>query len=437
MLNLQRVLKFRQLPVLALGALCIASSPGQTASDKGTGSPSASGTSPNFAIESEMLTYRAVESNSEAIACDIAGYLQGVPAVFTKSDNSACDVKPGNGKFTVVLLPFGTSEFTNFQIWRADMSTMDRLQRKAGEAGCSETRGGATASSILSLTPAGPPLALAQSALALMASEESVSPVVGTVLDQAFMNGVGRELRGLGVSVLMPMAFSPFSFTPLAPENSPFLASLERLMEARECLAAQGTGKPDSTNPPATADAIKAFRVKRTLSDIDDFLNILMGRPVTAAPANKSDASQPPPSGQSSTPAAPTSPASTAPAASTTHLDAVLSADGLARKLGVNPNTGFLSDNGLSQHILLVKALESGGAVLRYANVLGTTVRFSGGAVGTYALFKWDGDLECSGNVYDYAGSIKAKEFTSNFRKYRIQPGEQMIFSRGGCRATR
>jgi hypothetical protein len=109
----------------------------------------------------------------------------------------------------------------------------------------------------------------------------------------------------------------------------------------------------------------------------------------------------------------------------------------LARALGVDPATGKLPENGVSQHILLLKALESGGSVTRNTNVLGTKVRFSGGFVGTYALFTTAGDLECSGNVYDFGGSIKAKNFQRDADKFKPDPSKQMIFQRGSCLTSR
>src|ERR1022692_1429732 len=47
-------------------------------------------------IETEMLTYRAVESNSEAVACDIVAFLHGGTANFTNPPaGSVCEVKAG------------------------------------------------------------------------------------------------------------------------------------------------------------------------------------------------------------------------------------------------------------------------------------------------------------------------------------------------------
>lgn len=54
--------------------------------------------------------------------------------------------------------------------------------------------------------------------------------------------------------------------------------------------------------------------------------------------------------------------------------------------------------------VLAVKALESGGALITTANIFGSKVHFSGGAIATYALFGLEGSLECSGNVFDYGG---------------------------------
>jgi hypothetical protein len=416
------------LLALLFTALSIPCLEGQTAPDKaGSSTPS------SFAIESEMLTYRALESNSEAIACDIAAYLNRVSANFKNPPpGTVCDVKTGKSKSTVILLAFDNSQFANFQIWRADMATMDRLQAKAAELDCptNATRGAlATAGSLLSSTPAGPPLAVAQSVLALMASEESVSSLVGTVQDQAFMNGVGRELGSLGVTVLMPAAYSPFSLAPLDRADSPFLASLDRTLAARECLADLAGMKDDTKNKR---------RITQTLSDVDVFLAVLESTASTpgANATSSTPAPVPPPTpGAAATDKKPQE-KSTAALSSASHLDAVLSADGLAQKLGVEAATGALPDGGKSQHILLVKALESGGAVTRRGNALGTTVRYSGGSVGTYALFKADGELECSGNVYDYAGSIESKQFQRDLRNFKPEPGKQVIFQRGGCGAS-
>jgi hypothetical protein len=406
-------------------------------------SSSATG-SVDFAIETEMLTYRAVESNSEAIACDIAGFLNGAPANFSGANASApCDVKLSGRKATVVLLPYDNNQLANFQIWRSDMATMDRLQRKeakdcpAGKTGT--TPATTTASSMLStvmgLSPASGPLAIAQSALAVMAHDESVSTVAGTVHDEAFQSGVARQLRALGVTVVMPSVFSPFSLTPLDAGGSPFLASLERTLAAQEsCYEFLATipdpaGGKDSN---AVKQSEPARRANEMILAINSYLDLLTqsasGSNGQAAPGSGGG------SASGAKAAAATATTQSAPTFSGGHLQAVLSADGLAQKLGVEASTGALPE-GIVQHILLVKALESGGAIDHHSNIFGARVSYSGGSVGTYSLFTMSGDLECSGNAFDYFGALPSKQFTSELNKYKVDPSRQVMFLHGGCRA--
>jgi hypothetical protein len=431
---------------LAFGAVslgCVRAQPAQPAPAKGSGSPENSSGGPAFSIETEMLTYRALESNSEAVACDIAAYLNGATANFVNPPaGTVCDVKAGTKKASVVLLPFDSSEFTNFEIWRADMATMERLQSRAAQVDCTTKRvsnskgaSGATNAAI-SASPAGPPLAVAQGVLAMLASERSTSSVTGTIHDQAFMDGVGRDLQELSVPVLMPTAYAPHSLESLDESNSPFLASLNRTLTARGCL--EGLAATDAAknreSDQTTRDA-RAYIVKRTISDIDAFLSTLTESAASAPQGKKTDRAKPE---SESSPAqnldGAESPVVPAPAPSSSHLSAVLMADGLAAKLGVDPDTGALSpDDAASLHILMVKALESGGSVSRFSNALGTRISFSGGSVGTYALFSLDGGLECSGNVYEYGGSLKSKDFQRELRGYTPEPGKQVVFLRHSC----
>ncbi len=400
--------------VLALSAVSLTFAQAQTAKGSGDSSPAGVG----FSIESEMLTYRALESNSEAIACDVTAFLNGTSANFSDPPaGMVCEVKAGSHNVGVVLLPFDKSTFADFQLWRVDMATMERLQRKAATFDCppgAQSKGAvaAAASSALNLTPAGPMLSAAQGVLGLLASEETTSPVTGTIQDQAFMNGVARQLRALKVPVIMPTGYSPYSLAPLDPATSPFLSGLDKLLSAEACLTAAAAKGGDN---PGLRD---------TIAEIDKFRDLLGEGSATGAKAPAADKT-------AATPPAPSS--SVAAATSSSHLPAVLFADGLAQALGVDPATGKIQENGITQHILLLKALESGGSVNRYSNVLGTKVRFSGGFVGTYALFTTAGDLECSGNVFDFGGSIKAKNFQRDVGKYKPEPAKQMIFQRGGC----
>ena len=437
-MNIGIVKAMRQIHLLcrwALLLLCGAAFAGlssaQSASGKPANSPSAQnqdGTGPlGFSIESEMLTYRALESNSEAVACDIAAYLRGGSASFTNPPaGSVCTVSGGaNSKASIVIFPFDQTQFNDFRMWRADMQIMNELRTRA-LTDCPATqpiqvveRGAVekgAAASVLGATPVGGALSAAQTALGLMSSEASVTAVGGTIQDQAFMDGVARDLRSHGITVLMPSAYVPDSLGPIDASRSPFLQSLQKLYHARRCLEGQ-VSKNDTS-------------IMRLIADIDSYLAALTGStlaaPKTAAPtASKSaDAST---GTQGSEGAAPS------PASSPSHLMFVLSADSLAQKLGVNPDTGLLPDHGALQHILLVKALESGGAIEKTSNILGSKIRYSGGSVGTYALFTVDGELECSGNVYEYGGSFSAKDFQEGLRNYVPDPGKQFIFQRGSC----
>ena len=411
-----------------------------------------------------MLTYRALESNGEAIACDVAAYLYNTKTDFKSLPSGAiCNVGSLTGPSTVgvIVLPFDRSAFADFQIWRSDMQTMAEFQKRGADA-CDapkpeatvaaggespaqpsdvpRSRGlttGTTAATTATtavggvmgaLTPAGAMLGTGAGILGLFAQNQDSSPVGGTIEDQAFMDNVSRELRDVNISVMMPTVYSPFELTSVDPARSPFVSALDKLLHIRDCIVANKT----STDPD--------------VKSIDDFLNALSGSttpakstaPTSASAASSaasSDTSSGGSSGGSSKGASGGSSTSAAqPAApSRSHLEAVLTADGLAQRLGADPATGQIPANA-PQHLLLVKALESGGSVSRNTSIFGTKMSFSGGSVGTYALFGLNGDLECSGNVYDYAGYLKAKQFQKQLRAYKPDPAHQVIFQRGACR---
>jgi hypothetical protein len=210
--------------------------------------------------------------------------------------------------------------------------------------------------------------------------------------------------------VLMPSTYNPYSLAPIDASHSPFLVSLQKLYQARKCLEDQNA-KPESG-------------VYKILSDIDAYLAALSGS--AGAPGK----TNPPPENGKANPGNPESPAPSSP--TTPHLMSVLSGDGLAQAIGVVPDTGRL-DETVPEHILLLKAMESGGTVEKTANIFGTKVRYSGGSVGTYTLFTIDGKLECSGNVYEYGGSFPAKDFQKGLRGYVPDPGKQFIFQHSSC----
>lgn len=393
-------------------------------------------TASGFSIETEMLTYRALESNSEAIACDIAAYLHGTTVNFSNPpQGSACNVAGNGAKSSVMVFPFDRAVFSDFQLWRADMQTMTEIERRGADA-CSAARPapqpaqqsappgvgsrGLTAtapptpSSLLGLTPGGSAVAGAEGILGLFASDHSAEPVGGTIEDQAMMDNVSRELRAANVTVMMPSIYTPFALSSIDPARSPFVNALDKVLHTRDCLvASKGAADPDVKN-------------------IDGFLASLSAGPSEPAAKPAAPGSAATTAGPAAGTATPTA-AAPSNSAGPSHLQSVLSADGLAQRLGADPQTGLIPDSA-PQHILLLKALESGGSVNHSSNIFGTKMSYSGGSVGTFALFDLKGELECSGNVYDYAGYTSAKNFNQQLRNYKPDPSAQVIFQRGSCR---
>jgi len=419
-------------------AICVCSA--QTPATAPKQSTPSQVTSSGFSIETEMLTYRALESNSEAIACDVAGVLSGTKPDFSHpTDGAPCTMPANMPQATIVLLPFEKTELEEFTQWRAAMVEMAELQSKAASLGCPKgaaARAGTSTSSLssfLSMSPAGPPLALAQSVLGLLESQETTISVGGNIQDLVFLNNVARQLMALRISVMMPSSYDPGIIMVSDETKSPFLASKERTLLARGCLTVL---KPQ--------DDQEAANIKQAIADIDDYMATFAGfKPVKTA--NSGSATHPgsaggtgPPGSDLSGNTGETNSAEGAAANAASSLLAILRADGLAQKLGFrfDANTGKLSQPDSNRYILMLKALESGGSVTGRGNILGTKLRYSGGAVGTYALFTSDGDLACAGNVYDYGGSLSAKNFERDLRQLHFDPAQQVIFHTSGCPAS-
>jgi hypothetical protein len=422
-------------PTLLAFSLVSVLAQAQTASSKAAPAESSSGL--GFSIETEMLTYRALESNGEAIACDVAGYLHSAEVRFRNlAPGSVCDVTgTGSGMNAgVVVLPFDRNVFADFQIWRSDLETMAEFEQR-GASACSINTGSggkpgfssrglapaATAAASVggvmgAMTPAGAIISSASGVLGLFASDHASSPTSGTIQDQAFMDDVSRELRAVDVAVLMPSVYTPYALTSIDPTRSPFLIALDKLLHTRDCLVADKT------------------KNEADVKNIDAFLAGLAAPTTPAKPAAPVPATATDPSTASTPQPTTADTSSKASSATPSHLQSVLSADGLAVRLGADPQTGQIPDNA-PHHVLLLKALESGGSISRSSNLFGSKLSYSGGSVGTYALFGLNGDLECSGNVYDYAGFVSAKNFQKELHAYKPDPSKELVFIRGGCRA--
>jgi hypothetical protein len=393
------------------------------ASSNNAGAPAANGGQPapgsvGFSIETEMLTYKSIEADSEVLACEIARYLGAAAA---GSPNAPCTSTSTAGNGTgVVIMSSSSTILADFQLWRADMAAMNTLELRA-EKPCGVQPSAARPPStmgvpLLSATPVGQAVPLLEGILGAFATNQSVSPVTGTVHDQALMNEVARQLRALNVSVLVPETYSPFALGGTNYADSPFLASFSKLLNTRAtCLQAeQGASAPQKSE------------IDSIIAGINQFMTLVTGAapPSSGGQTNKTEDKNPP--------APNPTPAETQPSEPASHIGSLLAADGLARGIGVDLD-GSMPSSSPWQHILWLKALESGGSVTKEGNIFGSKVSFSGGAVVTYALFNLDGNLDCSGNVYDFAGFIPAKQFREAFLKLETDPTRQLPASPGSC----
>ena len=216
--------------------------------------------------------------------------------------------------------------------------------------------------------------------------------------------------------MLVPDRYSPFALGGTEDtQSSPFLSAFTELIKTRTaCLKAksnESASAPQNSPPAAPSAAVKKDEIDNIIASIDQFMTAVTGSPTR--PASSIGAAE-----------SPSSPASTS------HIASVLAADGLARAIGL---TGDQTRSNFPWQILWLKALESGGSVTAERNVLRTKISYSGGAVATYALFTLDGKLNCSGNVYDYAGSIPAKGFSGGLHKKETDATRQLPVLRGNC----
>jgi hypothetical protein len=405
--------------------IVVAAAHGQAAPSK-SGASGAGPAGSGFAIESEMLTYRAVESNSETLACDVAAYLYKVPATFDKSvSGSKCTVMapPGGGP-GIILMTFDQNVVDAFQEWRADLEIMDELlQRSNSDCGTAQTvqqgqKGSEAAVPLSSLTPAGAALSLTQGLLGSFATQIEVSAVTGSVQDQAFIDGVARQLLVLGIPVIVPADYIPHALSGIDISQSPFLSKFRKFLSARDCeIDAAGKAPSDK-------------KLAAIVGDMNAFLAGLSGSPTATAKQTNGGTT----SGNDGGHGANNTPTSAqalgvSPAAG---LAAILLVDGLAQQLGVEP-VDAKAPPSRWQHLLFLKALESGGSIIRTTSIFGTRIRYSGGAVGTFALLTREGNLECSGNVFDFGGSVSAKKFERDLHRYTPDLSSQLLFQRGSC----
>lgn len=374
----------------------------QTSSSSTSSSTNTAPKAPGFAIESEMMTYSAMDAEGQAVACGIARNLGAVDERCTPKGVSG----PAGG---VIVVTAPSSALAEFQVWRTDLSTMMMLTARA-EHYCPKNGQRGALSTILSMIPEGQAVTFAQ---ALLTTTSESSPVQGNILDNTLVNDVAGHLRALGVLVILPDTYMPHSLATIDQRHSPFLVKFGDLLKARTCLDPapkdDSQGGPDGGQTKSTQDERQVIALA-----IDDFVKSLSESAIVTGPKTS----------DSTTPAQ--------PQLTISHLNAVLRADGLAQELGVSSDLG--SGEGGGWYLLSLKALESGGTELKSGNVIrGTKTSYSGGSVGTYALFRLTGSVVCSGVFYNYAGALESSKIPKMLEGGQIIPSGKLV---GGCAAS-
>ena len=331
--------------VCALSHLSVAafggSKKGHAQSSKGSSSSAppqgdASAANPEgFAIESEMLTYTAMDSEATALSCGIG---RNVGAA-----DSSCSPQAISGPpVGVVVVAGDSSAVSEFQLWRTDISTMDMLTLRANHycAPSASTRAATSlGGAIMGMFPESQ---AAEFAASLLSATAETKPLEGNILDRTLVDDVAGHLRSLGIDVVIPDDYMPYSLSAIDANHSPFLTKYVALIKARDCVASKGnaetapagetavagTGATDAqseSDKHAITDAIDSFSKSLTEPDIFDVPKPPPGAPPTAQ----------------------------APVIS--HLNAVLRADGLAQELDAASPDARSGANGI-WYVLSLKA---------------------------------------------------------------------------------
>jgi len=389
----------------------------QSSRGSGSGSGSSSSTPPQgnasaanpegFAIESEMLTYTAMDSEAIALTCGIGRNLGAA--------DSGCNPQAITGPpVGVVVVTGDSSALSEFQLWRTDISTMDMLTLRANHycAAGAATRAATTlGGTIMSMFPESQ---AAEFAASLLSQTAETKPLEGNILDQTLVNEVAGHLRALGIDVVIPDNYMPYSLSAIDANHSPFLTKYVALIKARDCVASKGNADSSPAAEPggaAEADAHAEADKHAITTAIDAYSKSLTEPDIFDVP-------KPPPGA---------APAPQAPVIS--HLSAVLRADGLAQELDAASPDARSGANGI-WYVLSLKALESGGTLMKSGNgITGTKTSYSGGAVGTYALFHLNGNIACSGAFFNY----EPPTLTSKIPALLTTPGAAGGKVVGGC----
>jgi hypothetical protein len=191
-----------------------------------------------YSIEGEILTYKALEANSQNIVNDVTS----APGGNTTSGKTA----------SIVVVPSASTILPAFQLWRANMlitqSFIDQADKALNPAGQSADAGpcqallapptGSAASFSAYATGATQGVAVIQAILSLFASGQAAAGLQGTAQDQALMIAVARQLRVRQIDVLTPDIFTSWTIDSTWPydktnatDKSPFIRNLKTLID--------------------------------------------------------------------------------------------------------------------------------------------------------------------------------------------------------------
>src|SRR5277367_3536611 len=107
----------RLLLIVAISApICSGQSSGSSSSSASGGGAQSGTAGVGFSIETEMLTYKSLEANSEAIACDIARRLFG-GELGPASGSMPCTIQSGSSsQYGVVIVSSSNDVAASFQL---------------------------------------------------------------------------------------------------------------------------------------------------------------------------------------------------------------------------------------------------------------------------------------------------------------------------------
>lgn len=416
---------------------------------RGAAPPAAAPASGNgFAIESEILTYAALDNNSAVLACNVASLVYGAAPGPASGGSNCSFARRGDPVAPVVLVDQGSTVVADFQGWRSDMATMEQMHQNAtkfcslgGKGGSAGQNAAAIAGHTLDFTAEGQLVGLAQTALGMFGANRTRTGLAGTVEDDAVMNAVARQLRALRIPVIAPDLYYPNSLTALpysfgenGVPDSPYFAELSQISADRDACT-----KVKNDEAPQISGQIENFVESLGLGGTTSssavapaagvHLEAAGGRGGTgetepAAQGQQGQPGQPAQQGQQGQPATGGRPDS----AAASRLSSIFIADGMARALGLRSAPDAQHPIPSNWRILWVKAVESGGSEWRESNVFGSDVELSGGAVVSWALFTPEGELSCSGNVYSIGGEMKLRDF-KHLKPQAAAPADPPVFT--------